>query len=104
MQTSLSYWESVFQSSKELLQIQREMLQQHKDPLSYTTTQGEYHTFMSSQKTRKVLFETALTQLQLLKKESGYFHTELQRLENYIRTNLAFTFTFNRPSCHVKSI
>ncbi len=41
------------------------MMAQHKNPLSYTTTQGEYQTFMSSQKSRKVLFETALRQLQL---------------------------------------
>ncbi|MCH8518156.1 hypothetical protein LAT59_00115 [Candidatus Gracilibacteria bacterium] len=101
VQSTLSYWESLFCHSQELLEIWREMLQQHKNPLSYISTQGEYQTFMSSQKARKLVFETALKQLQLLKGKEKYINPELQRLENYIRTNLAFTFTFERPDYNV---
>lgn len=47
-----------------------EMIKAHANPLSHLTTQGNYQTFMTSQKARKALFETSLAQLQLLKNEN----------------------------------
>lgn len=98
------YWESHFDMMKELWAIYEEMLEQHRDPLSYLTTQWDYQVFMSWQKARKQILETALTQLQILKWENGYMFPMQQQFENYIRTNLAFTFTFERPDYNIPNV
>ncbi len=95
-------WQSSLSLYGELGSIYKEMQTQHQSPLSYTTTQEQYHSFMASQKLRKAVLETSLEQLQLFKTKNGYIFPEQQRLENYIRTNLAFTFTFERPEYKIE--
>lgn len=56
-----------------------------------------YHVFLESQKARKLFFEMALTQLKVIKSFFPVLPPLFQQVENFIRTNLAFTFTFNRP-------
>lgn len=58
-----------------------------------------YHSFLESQKTREMFFKVALQQIQICKQYNFnplLIHS-LQRMENFCRANLAFTFTFNRP-------
>lgn len=99
-------WEKILSNSMqwfwELQMVYGEMIKAHANPLSHLTTQGNYQTFMTSQKARKALFETSLAQLQLLKNENWYILPEQQQLENFIRINLAFTFTFERPDYNVE--
>jgi len=95
------YWESNFAMMQELWKIYEEMQEQHRDPMSHLTTQWNYQTFMSWQKARKQILETALDQLKILKWKEWYVFPVQQQLENYIRTNLAFTFTFDRPDYYV---
>ena len=97
----LEYWQSNFWMMQELWTIYNDMLEQHRDPLTHLTTQGQYQNFMTWQKMRKQTLETALKQLQILKWKEWYIFPQQQQLENYIRTNLAFTFTFDRPDYNV---
>jgi len=96
------YWQSNFKNSSELSNIYKEMLEWKMDIKSFITTSGGYQNFMSHQKMRKELLEVGLNQLQLLKWEKWYLFPEQQRLENYIRANLAFTFTFDRPDFNIQ--
>ena len=56
-----------------------------------------YHLFLEWQKTRKFFFEAMLIQIKRLKLVFPLLAPHLQQSENYIRANLAFTFTFHRP-------
>jgi hypothetical protein len=56
-----------------------------------------YHAFLEGQKARKFLFESALVQAKNLKIFFPLLAPQIQQLENFIRANLAFTFTFHRP-------
>jgi poly(3-hydroxybutyrate) depolymerase len=56
-----------------------------------------YHTFLETQKSRKHFFEAALVHIQQVQRMFPMFRDQMQQTENYIRTNLAFTFTFERP-------
>ncbi len=56
-----------------------------------------YHTFLEGQKARKLFFEMGLIQLKVIKSFFPVLPPLFQQVENYIRTNLAFTFTFDRP-------
>lgn len=107
----VEYWQSNFEMMSELWGIYEEMMEQHRDPLTHLSTQWKYQNFMTGQKARKQVLETALQQLRMLKvsgwnvsdtENSGeYIFPQQQQLENYIRTNLAFTFTFERPDYNV---
>lgn len=56
-----------------------------------------YHIFLEGQKARKLFFEMGLIQLKVIKSFFPVLPPLFQQVENYIRTNLAFTFTFDRP-------
>lgn len=56
-----------------------------------------YHAFLEGQKARKFILESALVQTKNLKIFFPIFASQLQQMENYIRANLAFTFTTHRP-------
>ena len=65
-----------------------------------------YHAFLESQKARKIFFETALVQVHTMQALTPSMllpiqASLLQRTENYIRANLAFTFTFHRPEWNI---
>lgn len=60
-----------------------------------------YHIFLESQKARKLFFEMGLTQLKVIKSFFPVLPPLFQQVENYIRTNLAFTFTFKRPDWNI---
>jgi poly(3-hydroxybutyrate) depolymerase len=56
-----------------------------------------YHTFLEWQKARKLFFESALVDIHVFQTLFPFQAPLLQQMENFIRTNLAFTFTFHRP-------
>ncbi len=68
------------------------------NPLLYAQNGlNPYHTFLEWQKTRKFFFEAALVHIKRLKLVFPILAPQFQQMENYIRANLAFTFTFHRP-------
>jgi hypothetical protein len=56
-----------------------------------------YHVFLEAQKAQKLFLEMMLTQMKVIKLFLPVLPPLFQQVENNIRTNLAFTFTFNRP-------
>lgn len=68
------------------------------NPLLYAQNGlNPYHVFLEWQKTRKFFFEAALVHIKRLKLVFPILAPQFQQMENYIRANLAFTFTFHRP-------
>lgn len=90
--------ESIQSLQRELSDYSAEENLRSNNPLLNTLNGvNPYHAFLEGQKARKFLFESALIQAKNLKIFFPILASQIQQLENYIRANLAFTFTFHRP-------